>query len=637
VAITQLIVAVRTTGANQLRNLSAGFRQASRAGSLAANQLRRDFDRAVVALDRAREANRRAVASGNHHQMLLTAMAARQAARNVDDLADQLRQANRQATSLAGRMGAVAAAAFAAGSDLPGRSKFLVAGVVGAIAAAAPAIGAALQGALLAGLGGIGLGAAIFAAFKTEEVRTVWKDLFKGIGGDLKAFGKQLGPDLVASADTFRAAWARARDFVRDLFGSLSTTIGPLTAGLVGMAREAAPGIKQAFAAAVPVLIELGRMLPTLGRGIESFFDSISQSGTGALKGIRFLVLALSGSLMLLGNTIQFLSGWFDFWTEKAGAVYSALAKIPLLGKAFQPLADMFEGINKPADAATGQLKILNGTQLATAQAARQAADEVRRLSGELGNMVNDALSASQANIAWEAALDAVTESVRENGRQIDISTEKGRANATAVNSAVEAALRKRDADIALAGGEKASQQAVEAANGAFRNQIAQLEATLIKMGFTKGQVEALLGSYRNLANAPNITKFVEIQYRTTGDARAAVAAGQAVRTPGGRVGFAEGTRSAPAGWAWVGEKGPELMRFRGGEQVFTASESSRMMRAGGAAVGGGGGSTAVRVELVAAGGGGGAVAELIYSLVKSGALRLQVRSGGARVGTVAA
>lgn len=41
--------------------------------------------------------------------------------------------------------------------------------------------------------------------------------------------------------------------------------------------------------------------------------------------------------------------------------------------------------------------------------------------------------------------------------------------------------------------------------------------------------------------------------------------------------GFAKGTLSAPAGMAWVGEEGPELIRFRGGERVFTAAASNRM------------------------------------------------------------
>lgn len=33
--------------------------------------------------------------------------------------------------------------------------------------------------------------------------------------------------------------------------------------------------------------------------------------------------------------------------------------------------------------------------------------------------------------------------------------------------------------------------------------------------------------------------------------------------------GYANGTRNASPGWRWVGEKGPELMNFRGGEQVI--------------------------------------------------------------------
>jgi len=45
-----------------------------------------------------------------------------------------------------------------------------------------------------------------------------------------------------------------------------------------------------------------------------------------------------------------------------------------------------------------------------------------------------------------------------------------------------------------------------------------------------------------------------------------------------GLPGFASGTRWAPPGLAWVGERGPELMRFRGGEQVYSAEQSAAMV-----------------------------------------------------------
>ncbi|EQM66116.1 tape measure protein [Pseudomonas tohonis] len=38
--------------------------------------------------------------------------------------------------------------------------------------------------------------------------------------------------------------------------------------------------------------------------------------------------------------------------------------------------------------------------------------------------------------------------------------------------------------------------------------------------------------------------------------------------------GFANGTRSAPAGLAWVGERGPELINLQGGERIYTAQQS---------------------------------------------------------------
>ncbi len=46
--------------------------------------------------------------------------------------------------------------------------------------------------------------------------------------------------------------------------------------------------------------------------------------------------------------------------------------------------------------------------------------------------------------------------------------------------------------------------------------------------------------------------------------------------------GYALGTPFAAAGWAWVGESGPELVRFRGGEQVIPATHGASGWRSGG-------------------------------------------------------
>lgn len=46
-----------------------------------------------------------------------------------------------------------------------------------------------------------------------------------------------------------------------------------------------------------------------------------------------------------------------------------------------------------------------------------------------------------------------------------------------------------------------------------------------------------------------------------------------------GIPGYATGTTSARAGMAWVGEQGPELVRFNGGERVYNAEQSKAMAR----------------------------------------------------------
>ena len=61
--------------------------------------------------------------------------------------------------------------------------------------------------------------------------------------------------------------------------------------------------------------------------------------------------------------------------------------------------------------------------------------------------------------------------------------------------------------------------------------------------------------------------------------------------------GFASGTESAPRGLAMVGERGPELVAFRGGERVFSSGQTRAMLAGGGA-----GGMTYVTVHVHVAG-----------------------------------
>ena len=70
-----------------------------------------------------------------------------------------------------------------------------------------------------------------------------------------------------------------------------------------------------------------------------------------------------------------------------------------------------------------------------------------------------------------------------------------------------------------------------------------------------------------------------EARSASEGVARAATSAlaGKGISTVS-IPGFATGTESAPRGVALVGEEGPELVRFNGGEQIYTADETSQIL-----------------------------------------------------------
>mgnify|MGYP000847837250 CR=1 FL=1 len=77
----------------------------------------------------------------------------------------------------------------------------------------------------------------------------------------------------------------------------------------------------------------------------------------------------------------------------------------------------------------------------------------------------------------------------------------------------------------------------------------------------------ASLGPYNPLANIYAAIRYTLARYGLGGIERAW----------GGRLGYASGTRSARRGLAWVGERGPELVRFNGGERVWSTIDSQRM------------------------------------------------------------
>jgi TP901 family phage tail tape measure protein len=86
------------------------------------------------------------------------------------------------------------------------------------------------------------------------------------------------------------------------------------------------------------------------------------------------------------------------------------------------------------SDSVAGSLKGAETALLAMKSSGSGAAGALDDLATSMFAAANAALTLSGNQIAFEASIDAATESIKTNGRTLDVNTEKGRANKTALN-----------------------------------------------------------------------------------------------------------------------------------------------------------------------------------------------------------
>ena len=115
-----------------------------------------------------------------------------------------------------------------------------------------------------------------------------------------------------------------------------------------------------------------------------------------------------------------------------------ALGKVPAsMQKATEATQTYVTKAGEAAPVTEGMSKALEDVGLS----AYGAVTDIEKFTQSLFNAGLLSLSASDATIAYEAAIDAVTESVKKNGTSLDVTTEKGRANQSAYNDMAKAAM----------------------------------------------------------------------------------------------------------------------------------------------------------------------------------------------------
>jgi len=115
-----------------------------------------------------------------------------------------------------------------------------------------------------------------------------------------------------------------------------------------------------------------------------------------------------------------------------------------------------------PTDEATAATQEFSGALEQGKSAADEAADALDLLSKALDNLNDPTLDARDAERRFQEAIDDVTDSIKDNGVELDLNTQKGRANEAALDSLARAGARRAQALLEQTGSEEQFRASLE-------------------------------------------------------------------------------------------------------------------------------------------------------------------------------
>lgn len=343
----------------------------------------------------------------------------------------------------------------------------------------------------LGGLAGVGAAAAVgVPAFNTvkEKVGEVI-ERFNALSRVGKGFSLSLGAvgvalTVAAGLVTFFAhRQADAKAAVEDHTGALDAQTGAFTRNNREVAlshfrkNDALKGAKELGITTADLTTAVDRSSEAYGR-VTTILNSYIQRVEAQVAAGQ----AVSQADLERARTAQVV---LDALNKETGAVDKA-----------KKAADDNRAAAQGSAGATGELATAHQTAAEKAKAQERA---LEKLIEDLDTLIGKAVDASEAEISYQAAVDAATGSVKENGKTLDVNTEKGRNNQKALNEIASATLSL----IQTKGEQGASEKTLQ---GLQDRGIVQMSKTARAMGMTGAQADALTKKYFGIP-ASRLTK----------------------------------------------------------------------------------------------------------------------------------
>ncbi|MBM0277806.1 coiled-coil domain-containing protein [Micromonospora tarensis] len=334
----------------------------------------------------------------------------------------------------------------------------------------AATVGAAVSAGILGGVAGAGIIGGVSLAAKDARVQAAGKQLGAAVMGDLEASATRFVDPTIHGIGIIRSAWADVADDVDGVFAATSRYVEPLARGVGGLIREIGPGLREAAEAAGPVVRELSDGLPRIGSAIDDLLATAADNADEAASAVRLLVMGLEGGITAASSLVDGLGTLYgvlvNVGTASADFAASYTGWIPIVGDKIADNRDRMHELKAALDegGTAGEnagMKIWGGLDKVEASAA-EATVEVETLSEAIRRMAGENITAEQANIRLEEAIDRATAAGKANNDGIDENTAKGRENRQALIGIAEAANASADAILAQTGSQALASAATD-------------------------------------------------------------------------------------------------------------------------------------------------------------------------------
>jgi hypothetical protein len=391
---------------------------------------------------------------------------------------------------------------------------------VAAIAAgisAAPLLAAAFSGAIIGGAGIGGVVGGLALAAKDERVQAAAKALGDRVEKRLfKAGGAFVQPAI----EGLRQVQRTVDDIdLEGIFADSAKLVQPLSMGVSSAIRDIAGALRELIGNAGGPVREISDGIALIGKAASDGLGSLSDNadeGANALKTLFEIIGLTVTSTFTLVNALtelygisKAIGGDFVLQTllkatgaemeKTSGYARRVAGDTNTMGDTMIQAAASAEDLKKKQEA----LKAVQGLVSASQENLSRTLDTLGGKAGfasrasdalrtAMDNLYGATMRQADANVAYEASWDGLSESVKANKRSLDIHTSAGRANRDALVALIGSTNQAYLADINAG-------VAIDKARQKHDNRIKSIERESDKLGLNRGKTQDLIKTYGSI------------------------------------------------------------------------------------------------------------------------------------------